>query len=199
MPLAVVTPTLDAAVLAALAATTARTSGAQVHRMAAAGSPDGVRRVLARLVDQGIVLAEEHPSATFYLLNREHVAAEAILALTRVRTTIIERITDALSVWSPAPVHASLFGSFARAEATSTSDIDILAAIAAADAICGLRLGRYNRSQDHNQAAALLETVDLPDTTLATKLRRVLASKDNAHYSPRLISKTDAQGIVRQA
>lgn len=126
MPLAVVTPTLDAAVLHALAATTARTSGAQVHRMAAAGSPDGVRRVLARLVDQGIVLAEEHPSATFYLLNREHVAAEAILALTRVRTTIIERITDALSVWSPAPVHASLFGSFARAEATSTSDIDIL-------------------------------------------------------------------------
>jgi len=94
--------------------------------MAGAGSPDGVRRVLARLVGQGIVLAEEHPSATFYLLNRDHVAAEAILALTRVRTTIIERITDALSAWSPAPVHASLFGSFARAAAASTSDIDIL-------------------------------------------------------------------------
>jgi len=75
----------------------------------------------------------------------------------------------------------------------------VLAAIAAADAICGLRLGCYSRGQDHNQAAALLETVDLPDTTLATKLRRVLASKDNVHYSPRLISKSDAQGIVRQA
>lgn len=126
VPLAVVTPTLDAAVLHALAATTARTSGAQVHRMAGTGSPDGVRRVLARLVGQGIVLAEEHPGATFYLLNRDHVAADAILALTRVRTTIIERITDTLSTWSPAPAHASLFGSFARAEATSTSDIDIL-------------------------------------------------------------------------
>ena len=126
MPLAVVTPTLDAAVLHALAATTTRASGAQVHRMAGTGSPDGVRRVLTRLVAQGIVLAEEHPNATLYLLNRDHVAADAIVALTRLRTAIIDRITNALSCWSPEPLHASLFGSFARGEATTTSDIDIL-------------------------------------------------------------------------
>ena len=134
MPLAVVTPTLDAAVLHALAATTARASGAQVHRMAAAGSPDGVRKVLTRLVAQGIVLADEYPNATLYLLNRDHVAADAIVALTRLRTPIIERITDALSRWSPEPVHASLFGSFARGEATTTSDIDILVVIGPAGA-----------------------------------------------------------------
>ena len=134
MPLAVVTPTLDAAVLHALAATTARASGARVHQMAGTGSPDGVRRVLARLVAQGIVLAEEHPNATLYLLNRDHVAADAIVALTRLRTTIIERITDALSTWSPEPMHASLFGSFARGEATTASDIDILVVTSPADA-----------------------------------------------------------------
>ena len=134
MPLAVVTPTLDAAVLHALAATTARASGAQVHRMAGTGSPDGVRRVLTRLVAQGIALAEEHPNATLYLLNRDHVAADAIVALTRVRTTIIDRITEALSHWSPEPVHASLFGSFARGEATTTSDIDILVVVGPAGA-----------------------------------------------------------------
>jgi len=134
MPLAVVTPTLDAAVLHALAATTARASGAQVHRMAGTGSPDGVRRVLARLAAQGIVLAEEHPNATFYLLNRDHVAADAIVTLTRLRTTIIDRVTDAVSHWSPEPVHASLFGSFARGEATTTSDIDILVVIGPAGA-----------------------------------------------------------------
>ena len=133
MPLAVVTPTLDAAVLGALAATTARASGAQVHRMAGTGSPDGVRRVLTRLVAQGIVMAEEHPNATLYLLNRDHVAAGAIVALTRLRTTIIDRITDALSHWSPEPAHASLFGSFARGEATTASDIDILVVIGTAD------------------------------------------------------------------
>ena len=54
-------------------------------------------------------------------------------------------------------------------------------------------------AQDRNRAEALLETVDLPDRTLPTKLRRVLASKDNVHYSPNLISKTDAQALVRQA
>jgi len=129
MPLAVVTPTLDAVVLHALAATTARASGAQVHRMAGTGSPDGVRRVLTRLVVQGIVLADQHPNATFYLLNRDHVAADAIVALTRLRTIIIDRITDAVSHWSPEPVHASLFGSFARGEATTNSDIDILVVI----------------------------------------------------------------------
>jgi len=75
----------------------------------------------------------------------------------------------------------------------------VLAAIAATDAICGLRLGRYSRGQDHDTAAALLEAVDLPDHTLPTKLRRVLATKDNVHYSPRLISKTEAQALVRQA
>ena len=75
----------------------------------------------------------------------------------------------------------------------------VLAAIAATDAICGLRLGHYSRGQDHDNAAALLETVDLPDHTLPTKLRRVLASKDNVRSSPRLISKTDAQALVRQA
>ena len=82
----------------------------------------------------GIVSAEQYPSATLYLLNRDHVAAEAIVALTRLRTPIIERITDALSRWSPEPVHASLFGSFARGEATTTSDIDILVVIGPAGA-----------------------------------------------------------------
>ena len=75
----------------------------------------------------------------------------------------------------------------------------VLAAIAATDAICGLQLGRYSRGQDHDSAAGLLDTVDLPDSTLPAKLRRVVASKDNVQYSPRLISKTDARALVRQA
>lgn len=75
----------------------------------------------------------------------------------------------------------------------------VLAAIAASDAICGLRLGRYTRGQDHTQAVTLLESVDLPDPSLPAKLRRVLAAKDTAHYSPALMSKTDARNLVRTA
>jgi predicted nucleotidyltransferase len=41
----------------------------------------------------------------------------------------MDRITAALSHWSPEPVHASLFGSFARAAAKTASDIDILVVI----------------------------------------------------------------------
>lgn len=125
-PLAVVTPTLDAAVLHALAATTAWASGAQVHRLAGAGSSDGVRKVLARLVEQGIVLADEHPHATLYVLNRDHVAAGPIVALTRLRADIVDRIAAAVTDWQPPVVHASLFGSFARGEAATASDIDVL-------------------------------------------------------------------------
>lgn len=43
------------------------------------------------------------------------------------------------------------------------------------------------------------ETVDLPDRTLPAKLRRILAAKDNAHYSPSLLTKTDAQALVNNA
>jgi predicted nucleotidyltransferase len=129
-PLAVVTPTLDAAVLQALAATTAWASGAQVHRLAGAGSSDGVRKVLARLVDQGIVLADEHPHAILYVLNRDHVAAGPIVALTRLRADIVNRIATAVAGWQPPLLHASLFGSFARGEATTASDIDVLLVLA---------------------------------------------------------------------
>jgi predicted nucleotidyltransferase len=128
-PLAVVTPTLDAAVLQALAATTGWATGAHVHRLAGTGSDDGVRRVLIRLVDQGIVLADQHAHATLYLLNRDHVAADAIVTLTRLRGMIIDRIRGALKSWSPMLLHASLFGSFARGEATAESDIDLLVII----------------------------------------------------------------------
>jgi hypothetical protein len=86
-----------------------------------------------------------------------------------------------------------------QSETHVAAALAVLGAIAATDAICGLQLGHYSRGQDHNQAAALLETVALPDRTLPTKLRRVLAYKDNVHYSPRLISKADAQVLVRQA
>lgn len=86
-----------------------------------------------------------------------------------------------------------------RPETHVAAALAVLAAIAASDAICGLRLGRYARGQDHAQAVALLESVDLPGPSVAAKLRRVLAAKDNAHYSPVLMSRADAQALVATA
>lgn len=132
-PLAVVTPTLDGPVLLALSATTGDFTGRQVHRLAGVGSPDGVRRVLARLVRQGVVLAREEPYATLYRLNRDHVAADAILDLTRLRIKIIDQIAGAIREWTTPPLHASLYGSFARNDGTESSDLDLLVVAPEAD------------------------------------------------------------------
>jgi Nucleotidyltransferase domain len=125
-PLATVTPTLDAAVLQALSANIGWSTGARVHRLGGAGSADGVRRVLARLVHQGIVMADEHDHATLYQLNRDHLAYRAIHELALLRATVFDRLQAEIDRWSPAPVHASLFGSFARGDADADSDIDLL-------------------------------------------------------------------------
>jgi hypothetical protein len=58
-PVGSLVPTLDAAGPEVLAATTRPLSGHQVFVLARTASPRGIRLVLARLVAQGAVLAEE--------------------------------------------------------------------------------------------------------------------------------------------
>lgn len=86
-----------------------------------------------------------------------------------------------------------------RREAHVAAALAVLAGIAATDAICGLSLGKWSRGQDHSQAVDLLGEVALRDTTLPTKLRRLLAAKDAAHYSSTLITVEKAKSMVRQA
>ncbi len=126
LPLTTVSPTLDAGVLQVLAATTAGCTAANVHQRLAKGSNEGVRKVLARLVQQGVVIADRTTRYPVYHLNREHVAVPHIEALSRVRDEILARIRTEVSTWTIQPAHSSLFGSFARGDATSVSDIDLL-------------------------------------------------------------------------
>jgi len=125
-PLAVLTPTLDAGVLQVLAATTGWCTAGEVHRRLGRASDAGVRRVLERLVGQGIVTADRSHRFPLYVLNRDHVAFRYIEGLARLRGDVVDRIRGELEQWTTPPVHASLFGSFARGEADEASDIDIL-------------------------------------------------------------------------
>ncbi|MBA3877784.1 MAG: hypothetical protein C0498_12835 [Anaerolinea sp.] len=125
-PIRGIIPTLDAPVLEALAATTRRLSGREVHRLAGAGSVRGVQLVLARLVAQGLVSAEEHAGATLYAANRAHLAWPALEALVNLRRHLLERIRETVAGWAIAPLHVSLFGSAARRDGDSRSDIDLL-------------------------------------------------------------------------
>jgi hypothetical protein len=60
----------------------------------------------------------------------------------------------------------------------------VLAGIAAADALCCLRLGQRSRSQDHRIAIESLRTVD---KALARDLEKLLRLKDIAHYGDRFL------------
>ncbi len=125
-PLATVAPTLDAGVLHVLAATSAACTAAEVHRRLGRGSDEGVRKVLARLEGQGVVIVQRPTRYPVYLLNREHVAVPYIEALTQARGELIDRIRVEIDGWALAPCHAGLFGSFARGTADASSDIDVL-------------------------------------------------------------------------
>jgi len=124
--LSVVTPTLDAWVLRALVQTTRPLSGRQIARVVEHGSLGGVQKVLARLVEQGIVLADAHPSATLFTFNRDHLAARPVIELARLASTLVERLEGFIRSWEVQPQHAYLFGSAARQDGDASSDVDIL-------------------------------------------------------------------------
>lgn len=75
----------------------------------------------------------------------------------------------------------------------------VLAAVAAADAICCLRLGRYHAGEDHRAAAALLATVQPDGQDLAKHLAKVMAIKDQVHYSGDPLPDTRMRSVLRSA
>jgi predicted nucleotidyltransferase len=129
-PISSVVPSLDGAVLDALAGTTAPMNLSAVHRITGRGSLSGVRRVLVRLVDAGIVLAV--PGG--YLLNRDHVAAPAVELLAHLWGEVFDRIRSQVAQWLVAPRLVGVFGSAARRDGSEDSDIDLIVVSDAADA-----------------------------------------------------------------
>ena len=147
------TPTLDAWVLAAIAQTTRPLSGRQLARQVEHGSLGGVQKALARLVEQGIVLADAHPSATFFTLNRNHLGATPVIQLAALANALVQRLTCLIQSWQVQPQHAYLFGSAARQDGDTSSDIDVLV---------------VHRQQWQEPASAWAQQVD----DLATKIER---------------------------
>jgi hypothetical protein len=125
-PLAVVSPTLEAEVLAHLVSVHTSLTASQLAGALPRGSLEGVRRTLARLVAQGVVLATPVGArGQQYRFNREHVAAPAIAALSRLADEVRSRLAAAIEDWQIRPVYAALFGSWAGGSAVATSDLDI--------------------------------------------------------------------------
>lgn len=123
-PYGVISHPLDSLVLHVLAGTTVGLSGRRVADLAES-TQEGVRKALRRLVDVGIVEQQEAGNAILYQLNRRHLAAPAVEQLIDLRHRLLDRLTETFEAWETPPLHASLFGSAARGDGDSSSDIDL--------------------------------------------------------------------------
>ena len=121
-----VSGTLDGAVLAVLAVSGKPLTAGQVAGQAARGSEIGIRRSLARLVEQGIVRATLMGRNQVHELNRDHVAANIAEALADLRAEVWRRMREEVARWRPVPLLACVFGSAARGDGDASSDIDLL-------------------------------------------------------------------------
>jgi DNA-binding transcriptional ArsR family regulator len=124
-PYQVLSPSLDPGVLTILAGTSRPLTGREISRLLGRSSHSGVIAALDRLVIQGLVDREEAGRAFLFTLNREHLAAAAAELLADLRGELLHRIRDAIDAWSIEPAHLSLFGSAARGDGDSSSDIDV--------------------------------------------------------------------------
>jgi predicted nucleotidyltransferase len=124
-PYTAVCPSLDGEVLVALAATSMAMTGRQVAVMTGRSSHSGVLTVLNRLTEHGLVERVELNRAFLFSLNRDHVAYPAVVALVGLRGELLARIQKELDAWELPPIHMSLFGSFARGDGDTDSDVDL--------------------------------------------------------------------------
>lgn len=125
-PLRSVIPSLDGAVLEVLGGTSRPLSGREVAKLAGWGSPSGIRLVLQRLTEHGLVKREDRASAVFYVANRDHLAWPAVEALISLGRELERRIKDLVDRWEIQPVTLAMFGSAARRDGSAGSDIDLL-------------------------------------------------------------------------
>jgi len=124
-PHTAICPTLDSGVLAILAGTSRPLTGREVARLMGRASHSGVLDVLNRLTDHGLVDRQAAGRALLFTLNRDHLAAPAVEVLAGMRTELLNRLRHAIDAWELAPAHVSLFGSAARGDGDTRSDIDL--------------------------------------------------------------------------
>jgi len=125
-PFRAVTPTLDGPVLRVLARTTHPMTRQQVADLIGEASEAGVRKVLRRLAEQGVVIEQRIGSHYTYVGNREHIlwpAVEVFMsAADRLDTTIREHV----EAWEVPALSVELFGSVAAGTSTADSDVDLM-------------------------------------------------------------------------
>ncbi|GAA3220389.1 nucleotidyltransferase domain-containing protein [Oerskovia jenensis] len=139
-PVSAVVPGLEGAVLRGLwARQDDELSGAQVHRVAHAGSSEGVRKALARLVQQGVVNRRGAGAGAWYRINTDHVCWPAIDGLfealhpcRELRRQVENLLCDVVRDDEVrAEIGVALVGSAARGDGAADDDLDLLVVVPA--------------------------------------------------------------------
>lgn len=114
-----------AAVLRTLAGADGMSSVREIARLAGI-SPTRARQAVERLAEHGLLTVDSGAASHVVRLNREHLAVEPAIALANLRARVLDRIGDEVASWSLPALHVSLFGSAARGDGSTSSDIDLL-------------------------------------------------------------------------
>ena len=124
-PAGLILPPGTEAVLRALSGTETPLGVREVARVAGF-SANRASQVLSHLIDHGLVTVEEHGAGRLCRLNRAHLATEPLLALVELRGRLLRFLRDEVGAWEPRALHVSLFGSAARGDGHTRSDLDLL-------------------------------------------------------------------------
>lgn len=90
-------------------------------------SPQQASVVIGKLVELGVVERRDVPPASLVRLTAGNLAAQAVLSIANLRRNVLDRLSELASAIVPVPASLIVFGSFARGEADSESDVDVLA------------------------------------------------------------------------
>lgn len=124
-PTDIILPRATAAVFRVLVGADASFSIRQLARIAGVSAPRAVE-IVNRASERGLILVEQGGRSRMCRFNREHLAAGAVIELVTIRERMLHAIEDEIASWKIAPLHASFFGSAARGEGDTNSDLDLL-------------------------------------------------------------------------
>lgn len=91
-------------------------------------APSHASTVINELIAVGLVNETQAGRASLVELNHRHLAAPHVVALAGLRGELIRRLRDRMSLWDDLS-GAWLFGSVARGDAHTWSDIDVLVVV----------------------------------------------------------------------
>jgi predicted nucleotidyltransferase len=126
-PIESLVPGLRGRVLTALVRSPRPLSVREVARKARSNSHSSVKLTLVSLIDEGMArYAIVSKGAHYVELNSSHLLVQHLVAIDHAKDSAVDAIRDEVASWQRAPRSVVLFGSVARCEDTSASDIDLL-------------------------------------------------------------------------